>query len=188
MYTFLLFLRIMFIAILIWGSMIHWHWKAALISFLAVDNPTIPFKSTGELIHSPYQITLLKDSSYQTLFEKTDTEPLKTVWKTKFLHKEKSLLTTSEEMVSLVLTGNYAMYEASTTLQTFQAFQDCLITDVGFHVERLDFAFALQKKSPYKKLLNYMLRRMIETGTLHRFLYRDTYFINCTFSLFTGSM
>ena len=94
--------------------MVHFHWKASLISFLSVDTPAIPFKSTAEIIPSPYQITLLKDSSYQSFFEKSDTEPLKSVWKTKFLKKEKSLLATTEEMVPLVLTGDYAMYDVYT--------------------------------------------------------------------------
>ena len=148
--------------------MIHWHWKAGLISTLSVDVPSIPFRSTREIIPSPYQITLLKDSSYQTMFEEAESEPLKTVWRSKFQNKEKSLLTTPEEMVPLVLTGEFAMYETFAAFHTLQAFKDCLITDVGFHVVKMDFAFALPKNSPYKDLFNFMFRKMIETGTLQR--------------------
>ena len=158
----------MFIAILTWGAMIHFHWKAALISFLSVNNPKIPFRSTHEIIQSPYQITLLKDSSYQMLFEKTPS--LKTVWDTKFLYKEMSLQSSSDKMLSLVLNDDYAMYEAFATLQTFKEYKECLVMDIGFSVETMNFAFALPKDSPFKNLLNNMFRKMIETGTMHRLI------------------
>ena len=148
--------------------MIHWHWKAGLISTLSVDVPSIPFKSTREIIRSPYQITLTKETSYHAMFEEAESEPLKSVWRTKFLDKKKSLLTTAEEMVSLVLKDDYAMYESFASFQTLQAYKDCLITDVGFHVVKIDAAFAVPKNSPYRNLFNFMFRKMIETGTLKR--------------------
>ena len=148
--------------------MIHWHWKAGLISTLSVEIPSIPFSSAGEIIKSRYQITLVKDSSYQAMFEESESEPLKTIWRTKFQDKEKSLLTTPEDMIPLVMTGDYAMYETFAAFQTLQASKDCLITDVGFHMVKMDFAFSFSRGSPYRDLINYRLRKMIETGTLQR--------------------
>ena len=100
------------------------------------------------------------------MFEEAESEPLKTVWRSKFQNKEKSLLTTPEEMVPLVLTGEFAMYETFAAFHTLQAFKDCLITDVGFHVVKMDFAFALPKNSLYKNRMQHMLRKMIETEAL----------------------
>jgi hypothetical protein len=102
------------------------------------------------------------------MFEEARKEPLKTIWKTKFLNKKKSLLTTPEEMVPLVMTGEFAMYETFTAFQSLQASKDCLISDVGFHVVKMDFAFPVPKGSPYISLFNYVLRKMIDTGILKR--------------------
>ena len=160
--------RIVFLAILTFGAVIHFHWKAALISALSVDNPTLPFRNAEELIPSPYQITLLKDSSYQVLFESARVDPLMTIWKSKFLDKETSLKQTKEEMMPLVLSGDYVMYEAESTLQTYPEYKDCLITDLGFALEKMNFGFAVSKNSQYRDLFNFMMKKMIETGTLAR--------------------
>ena len=102
------------------------------------------------------------------MFEEARDEPLRSIWKTKFLNKKMSLRSTLEEMIPLVLTGEYAMYETFAAFQSLQATKDCRIADVGFHVIKMDFAFPLPKGSPYTSLLNYMLRKMIESGILKR--------------------
>ena len=121
-----------------------------------------------EILDTSYQITLIKDSSYQALFEDAKDEPLRSIWKTKFLDRKKSLLSSSDEMVSLVMTGEYVMYDTFAAFQSMDARKDCLIADVGFHVVKMDFAFPIAKTSPYTKLLNYMLRKMVEYGILKR--------------------
>ena len=71
-------------------------------------------------------------------------------------------------MVKLVLTGEYAMYETFAAFQSLEEMKDCLIADVGFHVVKMDFAFPVMKTSPYTGTLNYMLRKMVESGILKR--------------------
>ena len=116
----------------------------------------------------PYQITLIKDSSYQAMFEEAEDEPLRSIWRTKFKDKEKSLQSTQEEMLPLVLSGKYAMYDTFAGFQGLEARRDCLIADVGFHVVKMDFAFPVMKTSPYKGILNHMVRKMVESGILKR--------------------
>ena len=70
--------------VLVFGSLLHWHWKAALISNLSIEVPKVPFKNMDELISSSYQITLLKDSSWEAEFKNAIDGPFKDAWETKF--------------------------------------------------------------------------------------------------------
>ena len=54
-----------FISILIFGSLLHWHWKASIISHLSVVLPDIPFSNGAELAESAYQITMMKGNALQ---------------------------------------------------------------------------------------------------------------------------
>ena len=120
----------------------------------------------------------MKDSSYQSMFEEAQDEPLKSIWKMKFLNKKKSLVSTMEEMIPLVMTGEYAMYDTFGAFQTLQATKDCQIADVGFHVSKMDFAFPVPKSSPYTGLLNYMIRKSTEAGILKRlFVISESYIV-----------
>ena len=102
--------RIVFLIILVSGCLLHWHWKASLISYLSVEIPKVPFENMEELIGSSYQITTMKDSSWQTEFQCALDGPFKTAWETKFENKELSLQSDPKEMIKLTMSGAYAMY------------------------------------------------------------------------------
>ena len=153
--------------------MINFYWKASIISNLSASVPAIPFRSSIEFLHSPYQITLIKDSSYQEFFEKSKIEPFKTAWDTKFVDKTKSLKKSLKEMVPLIETGEYAMFEVLSSTRTLQEYKECKITDSGFFVNKMSFAFTLQKNSQFTQLFNYGMRKMIEHGNLKRILVKN---------------
>ena len=150
--------------------MINFYWKASIISNLSVNLPNIPFRSINDLIKSPYQITLIKDSSYQELFEKSEDPVFKAAWETKFYDKSHSLKENLEEMVPLILNGQFAMFEGLSSVQTLKEYKDCKITDCGFYVSKMDFAFTLQKNSQYTELFNAGMKKMGETGMLKRII------------------
>ena len=160
--------RIIFISVLYCGSLIHWHWKASIISHLSVVVPNIPFHDLGELQTSPYQVTLLKNSAYQEVFEEAQTGQFKAIWETKFKNKEKSLKSEHSEMVSVISRGEYAMYEGYSVVKALDGWNDCSITDANFVVNYLDNAFAFPKNSPFKDLFDQTLQKMIESGELQR--------------------
>ena len=153
--------------------MVNFYWKASIISNLSVNLPAIPFRSTSALLDTPYQITLIKDSAYQGVFENSEAEPFKTAWKTKFEDKEKSLKGSLEEMIPLIQSGKYTMFDTYSVLLTLQEYKDCKITDSGFYVNTMSFAFTLQKNSQYTELFNNGMRKMLEHGTLQRILVRN---------------
>ena len=167
------YFRIIFISVLYCGSLVHWHWKASIISHLSVVVPSIPFNSLGELLTSPYQVTLLKNSAYQEVFEGTKSGIFREVWETKFKDREKSLKGTTDEMISVISKHDYALYEGYSTMDTIAGWHDCSISDVKFIVNYQDYAFAFPKGSPYRDLFDLTLQKMVESGELKRI--KDTY-------------
>ena len=126
-----------------------------------------------ELISSSYQITLMKDSSWEAEFSTAIDGPFKAAWETKFLNKDLSLQSEVSGMMSLVMSGQYAMYSYLPSIQTQEEFIECKITDVGFSLENIHLAFAVQKNSPYLGPLNRALKKMLENGEIERFKIKD---------------
>ena len=126
-----------------------------------------------ELISSSYQITILKDSYWETEFKNALDGPFKAAWDTKFLNKEESLQSDFSSMMTLVRTGRYAMYNYLPSIKTLEEFKECKISDVGFSLKQIYLAFALQKNSPYKEVLNRALSKMLENGEIGRFKSKD---------------
>ena len=146
----------------------HWHWKASIISYLSVVYPSIPFNSLGELLSSSYQVTLLKNSAHQEVFEETQSGIFKEIWDKKFEVSEKSLKSSTEEMLSVISNGDYALYGGYSTMETVAEWHDCSITDANFIVNYRDIAFTFPKGSPYRELFDQTLQKMIESGELGR--------------------
>ena len=160
--------RIVFIIVVIFGCLNHWHWKASLISHLSVVEQEVPFRSLAELIASPYQVTTLADSSYQDIWERGSSNTYQDVWNTKFVDKEKSLKKTEEEAVQQALSGQYAIYLMHTTLTNLQQYKSCILEGTDLFVDKIDLAFALRKNSPYLDVFNLEMQRMFESGELER--------------------
>ena len=102
------------------GSLLHWNWKASLISNLSVKLEKIPFQTMDELIASPYQITLLKDSSWEGNFRNSLDGPFKRAWETKFANKELSLQSNIKAMIQEVMTNDYVLYSYLPSIRTLE--------------------------------------------------------------------
>ena len=112
-----IFLRVIFIGVLLLGSLVHWHWKASIISHLSVSLPSLPFTSPQEFLESPYQVqpcrgdhlsqvTTIGDSSLQTKFEAAPEGSLyNLMWDKKFEEKNKSLVKKIEDTIPIVHGG-----------------------------------------------------------------------------------
>ena len=94
--------------------------------------------------------------------------PFRDAWETKFVDKDLSLQSGISEMMSLVMTGEYAMYNYLSSIRTLEDYKDCKITDVGFSLKKIYLAFAVQKNSPYREPLIRALTKMLENGEVER--------------------
>ena len=167
--NFLMF-RIVFITVLVFGCLNHWHWKASIISHLAVIIPETPFDSLKGLIESSYQITTLGDSYYEKVwFDAEDTsEIFGKIAKTKFENRAASLKNTEQEAVDQALKGRYALYLFNGVGVNLPEFQECKLEDLSFPVIKINLAFAFPKTSPYRDIFIHGLRKMIESGEIDK--------------------
>ena len=159
--------RIIFICILLCGSLIHWHWKASIISHLSVDIPAIPFRSSAELLESDYQITLHRDTAVHLALENASTGILKELWDSKFLNKDLSLKDCLDGIISKT-PNTHAMCVPTEHVYYLEEYKDCLITDTGCTLLSANNAFAFSKGSPFRDLFNHAMSKMIENGELEK--------------------
>ena len=69
-------------SILIFGTLIYWHWEAMLISYLSYFHVALPFNSIPELVSkSNFRVATSPGSAYAEYFSKSDDEVLEIVWK-----------------------------------------------------------------------------------------------------------
>ena len=162
--------RILFLSVLLLGSVNHWHWKASIISNLSVVQEEIPFRSKEELLASSYQVTTVRDSNHHSFWENSNSAIDQQVWKTKFLEQEKSLKKSEKEIVSQAFSGEYAIYHSLNVIKNTPEYKSCKIVGTGYSPNKMDIAFALSHNSPYKDLINAAMFRMMENGELTRIL------------------
>ena len=160
--------RIAFIFILVFGELLHWHWKASLISFLSVEKHHNPFNDLEELVKSNFQITLIAESVAQTVFESAKDGAYHRAWNTKFRKKDKSFRRDLRSMIDLVMKENFVVFDSMTSIKTLQEYKNCEIKNVGFSASKFENAFVLAKDSPYKKAFDRAVEEMHENGEMSR--------------------
>ena len=162
--------RTLFLVVLVGGCLIHWHWKASLISHLSVVLPFNPFSSLEELLYSPYQITLVGNSSRQALFEDQNSGVFHELWLSKFSDKNKSLQRTTQEAYKIATNPAYTVYTTLTSARNLEEFKNCKLIWTNFVARKIKLAFAFPKNSPYVALFNSRLQTMFESGEIMRII------------------
>ena len=162
------YFRIVFITVLVFGCLNHWHWKASIISHLSIILPTTPFDSLAGLLDSPYQITTLGDSYYEKFWLENEDEVIKNIADKKFEDKEASLKLTENEAVLQALSGPYALYLFHGVGVNLPEYMDCKLEDVALPITKLNLGFAFPKESPYRDIFNYGLQKMTESGDIDK--------------------
>ena len=158
----------MFITIISCGCLIHWHWKASLISHLSVVIPSLPFTNADEFLRSPFQLTLVEGTALASALETASTGNLKSIWDTKVKDKKKSLKPDLSAAMDLLSREQYALFEGQPLVESQSEYSDCTIVDTGFVLMSFDLAFPVAKKSPYKELFNQAMLKSKENGAIFR--------------------
>ena len=160
--------RMIFIITLLCGCLIHWHWKASIISHLSVVTRNKPFRTLEDLKSSPYQITTIGDSVYELVWRQANSSISKQLWNTKFKDKDKSLKKTEEEAIAQTISSQYALYLYLDTLKDLKEYKNCLLEESNIKIDKENIAFALPKNSPFLFLFNDALMKMRENGEIER--------------------
>ena len=158
--------RVVFLTILVFGCLTHWHWKASLISHLSVVLPFKPFTSMEELLSSPYDITLTSDGAEKMDFELSKSGIFKDLWLSKFNNKEKSLNKLKQERTNLAVNSIFTYYINDKSAKNLKEYGDCKLEIMDFSAKKILFGFPFPKNSQYKALFNSKLQKMFESGEL----------------------
>ena len=111
MLCYIVLFRVVFITVLAFGCLNHWHWKASIISHLSIILPQTPFNALEELVDSSYQITTIGNSYYSKFWsEAQDRGLLKTIAETKFLDEDASLKSSEEEALAQTQSGPFSFF------------------------------------------------------------------------------
>ena len=162
--------RVAFLSVSIFGCLVHWHWKAMLISKLSVSIPEIPFSSLEELVSSQYQISTIGESYYQALWHEMNDSLVQQAGRTKFEDKSRSFKSSEKEVAKEALEGDYALFLFHTTATWLEEFKDCQLMDTKVGFSTVPISFMFPKGSPYKPLFDEEILRMKENGVLNRIL------------------
>ena len=171
--TFLIF-RVLFISILLGGCLIHWFWKASLISHLSVVMPFVPFSSLEGLLSSSYQITTLGNSVCQDHFENAKSGIFKDLWESKFKDESKILLDSNPNSGRIAAASTFAHYIDVTSATYIDEYKKCKLQILDFTGQTNLIAFAFPKNSPLLQIFNMKIQEMFESGEINRIISKYT--------------
>ena len=163
-----------FIVVLICGSLIHWHWKSSLISHLSVTYPVRPFSSLEELLSSSYYITTKANGAYQLEFEAADSGPFQKLWQTKFIDKSKSLKETLSDSIQVTLAYKYTTYLDYHSALSLSEYRDCQVNKMNFRARKFQVAFGFPKNFALRPLFNQHLLKLVESGEMAKIITRHS--------------
>ena len=155
--------RLVFLVVMIFGGLVHWFWKASLISYLAVEEKVHPFRYLEELMSSSYQITTYKDSAYYSYWKNKSEEFGANLFK----DVKKSLKDTEDEIFNEVVTGRYTTFLPDLTIKRHPFYKSGQI-EPTYSYSKLSIGFAFPKKSKLRLMFDEALKRMTENGELER--------------------
>ncbi|KAK3876549.1 hypothetical protein Pcinc_018677 [Petrolisthes cinctipes] len=151
-------------------------YSAMLVSILTTRQPQLPFKDFQELLQNPdWNLGVRTNTALADSLALAPTNsPMKLSWE-KFVGKDpiNNLPSNNDDALASVLKGKYAffankeyiIYRLQTQLPLAQAMD---IVDTRTDFLRRGIGFGLQKRSPYRNLINHVLSKMTQKGHLNR--------------------
>ncbi|XP_076373247.1 putative glutamate receptor [Tachypleus tridentatus] len=149
-------------------------YNGALVAFLSVPKRMKTIDSLAELVEqNKVQWTFLKNSAHQDLFSKTSNN----VVYRKIGEEVKTLVASSEDGLNLVLTGQYAFIKEKSYLdvkmsEDYKNTNSCRMHLAKEEFFKVGFGIALQKNSPYLRIFNMEIMKMIQTGIMEKWRQR----------------
>lgn len=170
-------MRIIFITLMFTGCLISYHWKAALISVMTVEDIKYPFEDLKGLIDSPYEVVFGSGGFARNMFAHSKDPIFSTIWKDK-LDRTNDF----SQYIGANLSEHYmkilehfplkAMITDTLMVRKFDEFLSCQVIQIPYTFMHLPLAFGYTKGSPWRILFDHELRKMFQNGIYHRFRYR----------------
>eukprot|EP00095_Tigriopus_kingsejongensis_P012527 maker-scaffold455_size166772-snap-gene-0.36 protein:Tk12527 transcript:maker-scaffold455_size166772-snap-gene-0.36-mRNA-1 annotation:"hypothetical protein L798_01404" len=162
--------RVIFLAIILGGSVVFWHWEAMIISYLAVRVPALPFQDLEGLLSKTNKKILVKPgSSYVDGFRYSLDPLIQEAWQSRIKDYLDTYPNSRRDLTDLVASDpDYVLYDNFYSSRTFDAYRRCKIIAVPKVYEKKVFAYAFQRDSPFLPLFNFNLKRMLERGSMNQ--------------------
>ena len=164
-------LKILYLTIVLFGSLNFKIWESGLTSNLAVQSFEHPIKHLGDLLqHLEYHLFFLKGSAAELYFldaaELEEYSEAKTLWSKRLDKNKNRFIESNDEHEVKILKDKTNVLFADSFTARLWANYPCKITTAVTRYNKHSLAFPFKKNSPFIKVFDNVLDFMRETGSL----------------------
>nr|QZH55025.1 ionotropic glutamate receptor 3 [Achelura yunnanensis] len=141
-------------------------YTANLAAFLTVDKTVLPIQSAADLAaQTAIQYGTLNGGSTMTFFRDSNIDIYQKMWQYMTTASPPALVSSYEEGVRRVLSGNYAFLMESTMLD-HRVQRDCNLTQIGGLLDSKGYGIATWKGSPWRDKISLAILELQERGVI----------------------
>ncbi|XP_064489353.1 glutamate receptor ionotropic, kainate 2-like isoform X2 [Ornithodoros turicata] len=147
-------------------------YTANMAAFLVNEKLKLPIENVHDLARqSEILYCCLASGSTEAFFRESRLEPYQKMWATMASSQEDLLVRTNAEGVERVLSGGYAFFMESMTIE-YLVERDCRLTQIGGLLDSKGYGIAMPTGSPYTAHMSWAILKLQESGTLQRLKWR----------------
>ncbi|CAG9789787.1 unnamed protein product [Diatraea saccharalis] len=141
-------------------------YTANLAAFLTVERTVLPIQSAADLAaQTAIQYGTLNGGSTMTFFRDSNIDIYQKMWQHMSTASPPALVSSYEEGVRRVLSGNYAFLMESTMLD-HRVQRDCNLTQIGGLLDSKGYGIATWKGSPWRDKISLAILELQEKGVI----------------------
>ncbi|XP_075989373.1 glutamate receptor ionotropic, kainate 2 [Anticarsia gemmatalis] len=141
-------------------------YTANLAAFLTVERTVLPIQSAADLAaQSTIQYGTLNGGSTMSFFRESNIDMYQKMWLHMSAASPPALVSSYEEGVRRVLSGNYAFLMESTMLD-HRVQRDCNLTQIGGLLDSKGYGIATWKGSPWRDKISLAILELQEKGVI----------------------
>ncbi|XP_063982332.1 ionotropic receptor 75a-like isoform X2 [Diachasmimorpha longicaudata] len=162
--------RITFLSLFFWALLLYQFYSASIVSSLMTAPPRW-IKTIKDISDSELEVASHFVQYYHNLF-KTSTDPDVIELYNRKIKSRPNRFLSVEEGFRKVQGGGYAYLTETTATypllsSTFSEDQICAVEEIRLRKPR-SISLIMPKNSPFKKIMNYGLRKIVQSGIMHR--------------------
>nr|WGC55093.1 ionotropic receptor 1 [Psyttalia incisi] len=162
--------RITFLSLFFWALLLYQFYSASIVSSLMTVPPRW-IKTIKDLGDSDFEVGSHFVQYYHNLFKTTTDPDVIELYNRKMKDKPNKFVPV-EEGFKNVQNGRYAYLTETTAaypvlMSTFSEDQICAVEEIRLGKPR-SISLIMPRGSPFKKMMNYGMRKIVQTGLMHR--------------------
>ncbi|XP_011502679.1 PREDICTED: glutamate receptor ionotropic, kainate 5-like [Ceratosolen solmsi marchali] len=163
--------RIVFITLFVWALLMYQFYSASIVGSLLAESPKF-INTLADLANSDLQVGCENTPYTRDYFKNTNDSASLYLWKKKLKANGEKAWSTAKEGIHEVSKGGYAFFIDSQTAyriieDTFEQSKICELTEIEL-VPPQYVSLITSRHSPFKKMVIYGIRRIIQGGLSQR--------------------